>query len=68
MNLPIYRSQNNRFEPNSGGVFLTQKTLILIYEFEYIICRKSQVVQHHLIETASSYHRESKETSTMVEE
>ena len=41
---------------------------ILIDEFEYIICRKSQVVQHHLIETASSYHRGSKETSTMVEE
>jgi len=62
------KTENDRFGPNSGGVFLTQKTLILIYEFEYIICRKSQVVQHHLIETDSSYHRGSKETSTMVEE
>jgi len=30
MNLPTYRSQINRFEPNSGGVFLTQRVGLVL--------------------------------------
>jgi hypothetical protein len=29
------KTEINRFQSNSGGVFLTQKTLILYDEFEY---------------------------------